>query len=62
MTWKRRKSLKVLLPICLAFASTVGEIGSQLDEMSAIVEQSSNSDSSYVETFPVSLSSRAQQE
>ncbi len=35
MTWKSCQGLEILLPICLAFASTIGEIGSKLDEILA---------------------------
>ena len=63
MAWKGCQSLEVLLPICLAFAGTVGEIGSELYETSAgVVALFFIQNPSYIETFPVGVRSGAQQE
>lgn len=62
MTWKSCKGLEVLLPICLAFARSIGEISSNLYEVSADVALFLDCSSSYVEAFPVCLSGGAQHE
>jgi len=62
MTWKSCKGLKVLLPVGLAFASSIGKIGSKLHEVSANVALAPDFSSSHIKPFPVCLSGGAQQQ